>query len=308
MDHQFLYSFTKNIPDTLHNQTIIIGNFDGVHIGHQQLIDQAKCATPERNVVILTFRPHPKVIFHHDLEYFMISTPQQKYKRLKEEGVSAVVEIPFDREFAKLSGEKFISMLINMLQPKNIYVGEDFCFGNQRTGNAELLSNLSQAYGYKLHVIKKFHNTQNICYSSSAIREHIKQGHISAANQLLGYNWIIEGKVIHGDKRGRSIGFPTANIDISPYLLPKPGVYCVKVHINQQTYRAVTNIGYRPTFKTKKPLLEVHIFEFSEDIYGQFIQVEFLDFLRAEKKFNSLQDLTSQIQEDCIQAKDRLSI
>ena len=289
------------------NSIILIGNFDGLHAGHQKLFNIAKNYKKKYSLKIgvLTFEPMPKMYFNDNLKNFRISSQQQKINYLNKLKVDFVITKKFDKKFSKTKSITFIKEIIGKkLNPRFIFVSNNFRFGNKREGNVRELIKYEKQYNYKLikpqpSLVKKK------VISSSLIRKYLQNGKLKDANKLLKRNWSIIGKVQKGKQLGKKIGFPTANIDIKDYILAKPGVYVVKVQkLNSLNYiRGIANLGYRPTFNGKKVLLEIHLFNFSGNLYNKYLTVEFLKFIRSEKKFKNVDQLKKQIKIDLLIAK-----
>ena len=289
------------------NSIILIGNFDGLHKGHQKLFNIAKSYKKKNflSIGVLTFEPMPKMYFNKNIKNFRISNWQQKINNLSKLNVDFIITKKFDKTFSKTKSINFISEIIGKkLKPKFIFVSNNFKFGNKREGNVGELIRNETKYNYRIvkpqpSLIKKK------VISSSLIRKYLQNGKLKDANKLLKRNWSIVGKVQKGKQLGKKIGFPTANIDIKDYILSKPGVYSVKAKIQKSPnyIKGIANLGYRPTFKGKKILLEVHLFNFSGNLYNKYLTVEFLKFIRKEKKFKNVDHLKKQIKIDLLIAK-----
>jgi len=286
---------------------ILIGNFDGLHIGHQKLFKLAKKYKNKYRLKIgvLTFEPVPKMFFNKTLKNFRISNLNQKNIILKKLGADFVITKRFDKSFSKINYYQFIKkILFKKLNAKYIFVSSNFRFGNKREGNVNKLIQYEKFFEYKIvnpkPLIKK-----NRIISSTLIRKFLENGLINKVNNLLKRNWSIEGLVEKGRQQGKKIGFPTCNIDIKDYVIAKPGVYAVRVKFknDKEFIKGIANLGYRPTFGQKKILLEVHLFNFSRNVYNKYLSVEFLKFIRREKKFSSVDKLRKQIQFDLKVAK-----
>jgi len=287
---------------------LAIGNFDGIHLGHQEIIKKLVSEANKENKpsAILSFNPHPRQFFSRNLDRYQIIGEKKKHKLLKDLGINYLFSLKFDQSIANLLPSDFISQIIlQKLQVRKLFVGYDFRFGKDREGDTSILKNYSIIHGFDLLVIEPIKNILNTeIYSSSSIREAIKNGNIKKANTMLGYLWTMEGKVIHGDKKAREINFPTANLLPHEQIYPLKGVYAVNVRINERFYNGIANFGERPTVDGKKLLLEVHIFDFHQDIYGNHLTVEFLTFIRGEKKFDNFALLADQINKDIKIAKE----
>ena len=286
---------------------ILIGNFDGLHLGHQKLFKLAKKFKKKYSlrIGVLTFEPMPKMFFNNDLNNFRISNENQKINLLKNFDVDFVIIKKFDRKFSKIKSENFIKKILNSkLHAKFIFVSNNFRFGNKREGNVNQLIRNESIYNYQIIKPKPLYKNKKII-SSSLIRKFLQDGKLSKVNKFLGREWSISGKVMKGRQLGKKIGFPTANIDIKDYVLAKPGVYAVKVKKQNSTrlIKGIANLGYRPTFNQKKLLLEVHLFNFSENLYNKYLTVNFFRFIRKEKKFKNVNELKRQIKIDLIKAK-----
>ena len=289
------------------NSIILIGNFDGLHAGHQKLFNIAKNYKKKYSLKIgvLTFEPMPKMYFNDNLKNFRISSQQQKINYLNKLNVDFVITKKFDKKFSKTKSITFIKEIIGKkLNPSFIFVSNNFKFGNKREGNVRELIKNEKQYNYKI-VKPQPSLVKKKVISSSLIRKYLQNGKLKDANKLLKRNWSIIGKVQKGKQLGKKIGFPTANIDIKDYILAKPGVYVVKVQkLNSLNYiRGIANLGYRPTFNGKKVLLEIHLFNFSGNLYNKYLTVEFLKFIRSEKKFKNVDQLKKQIKIDLLIAK-----
>ena len=289
------------------NSIILIGNFDGVHLGHQKLFSLAKKYKKEYSlkVGVLTFEPMPKMFFNKNLDNFRISNLQQKIDNLKNLNVDFLIIKKFDRKFSKIKSITFIKEILGKkLKPKFIFVSNNFRFGNKREGNVRQLIKFERICGYKVVKPQPLLTNKKIA-SSSLVRKLLHRGKLEKANKILNRNWSIVGKVQKGRQFGKKIGFPTANIDIKNYILACPGVYAVKVKRSDENnyFKGIANLGYRPTFNGKKILLEVHLFNFSGNLYNKYLTVEFKKFIRKEKKFKNVEQLTRQIKTDLLIAK-----
>ena len=285
----------------------MIGNFDGLHLGHQKLFNLAQNFKKKYSLKIgvMTFEPMPKMFFNKNLNNFRISNQKQKINLLKKFDVDFVIVKKFDKKFSKTKSINFIKdILSNRLGAKFIFVSNNFRFGNKREGNVKQLIQYETLYNYKIIKPKPLSKNKKII-SSTLIRKYLENGKLDKANKFLNREWSIEGKVIKGRQLGKKIGFPTANIDIKSYILAKPGVYAVKVKKENTTkfIKGIANLGYRPTFNQKKILLEVHLFNFSENLYNKYLTVNFLKFIRKEKKFKNIGQLKKQIKIDLQKAK-----
>ena len=289
------------------NSIILIGNFDGLHAGHQKLFKQAQKFKKKLNLKlgVITFDPIPKMFFDKKIKNYRISNFDQKVSYFKKFDVDFLINKNFNKTFSKITCSKFIeNILYKSLNVKYIFVSNNFRFGYKREGNVSLLKSYQKKYKYKL-VNPKPLIIKNKVISSTLIRKLIQNGELISANKILKRNWSIEGTVEKGRMMGKKIGFPTCNIDIKNYILAKTGVYAVKTKVkkSRKFYKGIANLGFRPTFNQKKLLLEVNLFNFSGNLYNKKLSVEFLKFIRGEKKFNGVDDLRNQIKRDLLIAK-----
>ena len=297
------FNINKNHKESI----ILIGNFDGVHLGHQKLFKLAKSYKKKYNLKIgvINFDPMPKMFFNKSLKNFRLSNINQKLNLLNNLGVDFIVTKKFNKTFSKTKSTNFIkNILSNKLKAKFIFVSNNFRFGNKREGNVKLLIENEKRYNYQVVKPKPLLINKKIV-SSSLIRSYLEKGYLNKANRLLNRKWSISGMVQKGRQLGKKIGFPTCNIDIKDYVLAKPGVYAVRVlrKNNLKILKGIVNLGYRPTFNQKKILLEVHLFNFSGNLYNKHLSVDFLKFIREEKKFKNINKLRSQIKLDLKIAK-----
>ena len=288
-----------NINKNHKRSIILIGNFDGVHVGHQKLFKLAQSYKKKYDLKIgvINFDPMPKMFFNQSLKNFRLSSVDQKIDLLNSFDIDFIVTKKFDKIFSKTKSINFIkNNLSQKLNARFIFVSNNFRFGNRREGDVSLLIKNEKNYNYKVVKPKPLTISQKVV-SSSLIRCLLEEGFLDKANKLLNRKWSIEGIVQKGRQVGKKIGFPTCNIDIKDYVLAKPGVYAVKVlrKNNSKYLRGIANLGYRPTFNQKKILLEVHLFNFSGNLYNKYLSVEFLKFIRKEKKFKNISQLKKQI-------------
>ena len=284
---------------------IAIGNFDGVHLGHQKVLRQASLKAKKNKIKfgIVTFEPVPVMFFNKKIKNHRINSLKQKIDRFKKLKIDYLFIIKFNKKFSNLSYKQFIEKIIyKKFNSKYIFVSKNFRFGKNREGNIQKLKLDEKKFSYKTFVSSPF-KISNKVLSSSIIRSEIKKGNITKANKFLGRKWCVEGKVIKGQKRGRKIGFPTCNINLNNYVLPRLGVYAVKVMINKIIRKGIANVGYRPTFNQKTLLLEVNIFGLKSNLYNKNIKVSFLKFIRPEKKFKNVKQLIKQIKLDIKKSK-----
>jgi riboflavin kinase / FMN adenylyltransferase len=284
------------------NAVITIGTFDGVHKGHQQIIAAMQHVAAENGgeTVLITFSPHPRKIIQPGVSLELINTLEEKIHLLAGKGVDHLVVVPFTQAFSSLSADTYISsFLVEKFHPNTIIIGYDHHFGNNREGNFRLLEEKKKYFGYGLVEIPK-HVLNQISVSSTRIRTALKSGDIASANELLGYPFSFDGKVVHGDKLGRQLGYPTANLE---YTDPDKihlgeGVYATKVKCGDEINNGMLSIGTRPTFNDKTERVEVNIFDFDKDIYGNIIQVIPVAYLRPQEKYDSADDLVKQLEKD----------
>jgi len=282
---------------------VTVGTFDGVHLGHKKIINTLIESAAENNfpAILLTFNPHPQLVLKHEnYNIKLLNTLEEKIKLFKITGIKNLIIVPFNLEFAKTSGDKFIEeIIVGKLHASNIIIGYDHHFGSDRSGEINSLSQKGKVLDFKtIRVSEVIIN--NTTVSSTKIRKAIMEGDISSANLMLGYSFSVEGSVVEGEKIGKTIGFPTANIKIEDFykIIPKDGVYLVKVIYNGIEFSGMCNIGFRPTFNSSKKTIEINIFGFNKDIYSEKIQVEFISRLRDELKFNNIEELKNQINND----------
>jgi riboflavin kinase/FMN adenylyltransferase len=281
---------------------LTIGSFDGVHRGHQEVIHKltAEAHHNSASAVVLTFYPHPAEIVRDRDFPFYLTSPDEKAALLGDLGVDVVITHPFNREVMATPARDFMEKLLQHLQIRHLRVGYDFALGRNREGNAQMLAEIGKEYGYTLDQMPPFKLDDQVV-SSTRIRFLLGAGQVKEAARLLGRNFVVEGPVVVGDQRGRTIGFPTANLEIwKMRAIPAAGVYVCRATVNESTYNAVTNIGVRPTFETSPvpPRVEAHLLDFDEDIYGEIVKLEFISRLRGEKRFASVDELIQQIQSD----------
>ena len=297
-----------SIQNKYKNSVIAIGNFDGVHIGHQKVLSAAfkKAKQTNKKFGILTFEPLPVMFFNKKIRNYRLDSNKQKILRLKKQKLDFIIVQKFNKTFSKINYVNFISkILFKKIKCSYIYVSKNFKFGNKREGDIRKLKKFEKIYLFKTVItspIKKKSKT----VSSTIIRNLLKKGDIKKVNHLLKRKWEIEGKVIKGSQRGRKIGFPTCNIILNKYIIPKFGVYAVNVKINRTLKKGIANIGYRPTFNGKKLLLEVNIFNFKKNLYNKNINVIFKKFIRSERKFKNILQLRNQIKQDIKMAKSNV--
>ncbi|MBC8080054.1 MAG: bifunctional riboflavin kinase/FAD synthetase [Gorillibacterium sp.] len=303
------YPFDSSNLDLPSSQVLAIGDFDGVHLGHREVIERALERARQLNLPasIMTFHPHPREVLGAD-KYRQILTPlPDKLKQFSEMGIEYTYLVSFDKAFSTLSPEEFITGILLKLKIESVIVGFDFTFGFGGSGTADSLAIISSGQ-FAVEVVRPY------CFagskvSSTLIRENLQDGRLTEANALLGRGYSISGTVVEGEGRGRTIGYPTANVKLElPYVVPRNGVYAVRVTVRSQSFGGVMNIGVNPTFTGEGiRTLEVHLFDFTDSIYGESIRIDFVDLLREERKFNSVSQLIAQINSDADRARDKLS-
>lgn len=304
-----IYNDINNIAAHAKGAVIAIGNFDGVHRGHQALIQQAETIAKDqgKKFGVLTFEPHPRRLFQPDLPPARITSVGLKAQRLENEGIDFLYSLDFNWDFASQSADDFIQHILkDGLNAAHVVVGHDFCFGQLRKGSADTIRDA----GIDVTIVDPVNDGKGDIISSSRIREKIRKGLIDEANKLLGWDWKVQGTIFRGDRRGHELGYPTANILLGDTLHPAYGIYACLVQIEgeEEWLPAATNIGIRPMFEVKEGQIEAHILNFSDrDIYDRILRVKPVERLRGEAKFNSLDDLITQMEKDCQKAKEVLS-
>ena len=286
--------------------SLAVGNFDGVHKGHQKVFKYAK--KNKLKFGILTFSPLPVMFFNKKIKNYRLASEEEKFRLLKKFSADFVINIKFNKNFSKITAENFIKNIIyRKINPKRIFVSNNFRFGNNRKGNVNLLKRSEKKYDYKLFKITPDKHKQKII-SSTRIRKLLQKGNIDLANKLLSRTWFIDGDVIKGKKLGRKLGYRTCNIKIKNYVLPKAGIYAVRLLIGnkKKLYSGVAYIGSRPTFEGKEVFLEIYIFGIKKNLYKKKLRVYFVKFIRADKKFKNSSRLIKQMNKDVILAKKGL--
>jgi len=303
-----VYATWENIKAKYPRPAVGLGNFDGVHLGHQKLIRElvAHAKKIQGHSLIFTFHPHPAAVLHPGKAPPLLLNCRSKKNMIARLGVDVLLRVPFTLDFARTAPEDFITQILcQNLGARAVFVGYNYTFGYRGRGTPALLREYSEKCNYTLHVIPPVVvDEQGV--SSTLIRQLLKDGEVAEAARYLGYNPFVEGVVVAGDRRGSTLGFPTANLEPDgEMLLPANGVYSVQVPVNGATYLGVANVGVRPTFygRNSRPNIEVHLLDFQGDLYGQSIQVHFIRRLREERRFASPQDLVAQIKEDILKAR-----
>ena len=295
--------------DALKGAVVALGNFDGVHLGHRQVIAtaQARAATLGALAAVLTFEPHPRIFFKPEEPLFRLTDETNKLRLLAATRLTGAVVMTFDAGLASLSAQDFVDrILLDRLAIAGAVVGSNFHFGRQRTGSPDFLIAEGKRRGFAVDIVPVFtHGGRPV--SSGPIREALAGGNVGQAADLLGYPWFVAGRVIEGDKRGRELGFPTANLRLDPDCRLRYGIYAVRVGIGDQRYGGVASFGRRPMFATPTPLLEVFLFDFSGDLYGRSIDVAFISWIREEMQFAGVAALIAQMDKDSAQARAMLA-
>jgi len=299
-----------NIPKKYKRSSLAIGNFDGVHKGHQKVFKQAQTFAKKRKLKfgVLTFSPLPVMFFNKKIRNYRLTSEDEKFKLFKKCGVDFVINIKFNKTFSKISAENFIKNIIyKKINPKLIFVSNNFKFGNKRKGNINLLRKFSKKYNYRLLKISPLKYREKVI-SSTRIRKSLQVGNINLANKLLSRTWLVDGYVRKGRKIGRKLGYRTCNIRINNYVQPKIGIYAVKVMIENKIYiyNGVAYLGPRPTFKGKEIFLEINIFGIKKNLYKKRLTIYFLKFIRRDRKFRNSTGLIRQMNKDVISAKKGL--
>jgi len=307
-----IFKLDTETPFTKDSLCLTIGNFDGFHNGHQEILKTLKKISIDKKLLsaVMSFDPHPRSFFNKDVNNFNIYTKKDKLNFLKDFGIDIYINFAFDKKLSEYSSNEFIDkILVNKLNIKNLIVGSDFKFGKDREGNVDILNSFSKIYNYEINLVNAVNiKNKKEKYSSSLIRKDIEDGNFENVSKSLGRYWHMTGKIVEGQKKARKINFPTANMEPDNHILPKKGVYCVEVVYSGKKYFGISNFGVRPTVDGSKLLLETHIFNFDEEIYGKELTVRFLTFIRSEQKFGNFDLLTEQIKKDIETAKDYLKI
>ncbi len=300
-----------NLPE-FKNSVLTIGTFDGVHLGHQKLIERISelAQLSKGESIIITFHPHPRIVINpEDKSLRLLNTIEEKIKLLEKYGVDNLVIVPFSRDFSEQSAKDYVAnFLVNYFHPKHIVIGYDHKFGRNREGDYKLLEKMKTPFGYLMEEIPK-KTLDDLDVSSTKIRNALQQGEVKLANELLGHNYTITGTVVRGLQNGRKLGFPTANLRVNDEykLIPRTGIYAVKVYLEKTVHHGMLSIGYNPTFEGKEQTIEVNIFDFDKDIYGVPLTLEFIDFLRKEQKFRTVEKLITAMKHDEIRSRQILN-
>lgn len=297
----------RALPADARGAAVGLGNFDGVHLGHAAVIDAAR--VPGRPLACLTFEPHPREIFRPDDPPFRLTLPPEKNAALGALGVQHVFELPFDAAFSHLSAEAFVrQVLVDGLGVSRVACGPDFVFGHRRGGDVALLRRMGDALGFGVATADPVMAADGTPVSSTAVRQALAAGDLARVRALLGRDFAIAGEVVHGDKLGRTLGFPTANVPLGRLQPPRHGIYAVSAEIDGRRIPGVANVGIRPTVRETPPQLEVFFFDFEADLYGRRLAVQLHAFMRPEKRFSSIEAMTAQIAIDAQQARRLLDV
>lgn len=305
-----IFNSIENIPKDDNGYSVAIGNFDGMHLGHQSVIDIARKTRDKSSVGVVTFEPHPRQYFQKNHSIFRLMKSETRKRFLESFKVDALFELPFDYSLANLSPKDFVeTVLLEKLNVRNIVVGPDFRFGKNREGSVNLLKSYQEKKKLGLHIANPF-MIEGKVVSSSELRKKLAEGSIIEVTRMLSRYYEIDGIVEKGFQRGRKLGFPTINIGLKNTIVPKYGVYAVLIKIlsnnKQRTLKGAASIGSRPTYGDYEPNIEVFIFDFDENLYGAYVSISLVKFIRPELKFNSEVELISQMKEDCRIIKDYL--
>ncbi|HEV2558001.1 MAG TPA: bifunctional riboflavin kinase/FAD synthetase [Microvirga sp.] len=297
------------VPPALQGAVVAIGNFDGVHRGHRRLVEAARERALQlgRPAAVLTFEPHPRLFFQPDAPLFRLTPEPVKLALLRAQGLAGAFVRGFDAALAALSAEGFVTdLLVRRMGISGVVVGYDFHFGRGREGNPGRLEALSQEHGLSCTVVNVVAE-HGVTVSSTAIRAALEQGDVAAANGLLGYRWFVRAEVRHGHKRGRDLGYPTANLRLADDTRLRHGIYAVRARVGDRVHDGVASFGRRPTFDNGAPLLEAYLFDFAGDLYGQELDVEFVAWIRGEERFESIEALVARMDRDAEEARGLLA-
>lgn len=306
-----------DFPAEFKGAVIAIGNFDGVHLGHMGVIGEARRIAEASDIPwgVMTFEPHPRAFFQPDQPSFRITPLRAKSHAVVPLGADFMIALRFDKELAAMPAEDFVqSVLMDNLGIHHIVCGYDFSFGKGRTGDPEFLLHMGKELGFGMTAVGAISDESDTVYSSTRTREALKQGDLEQVANLLGRPYEIAGRVQHGDKRGRTIGFPTANIHMEEYMDPARGIYAVRAALDKPEsldppvwINGVANLGIRPMFETAESVLEVYLFDFDGELYDQHMRIQLLEYIRPEMKFDGLDELVTAIEADCIKAREILA-
>jgi len=304
-----IYRTIEDIPARFAHAVVTVGNFDGVHLGHRAIFKKISQAAAERGgvSVVVTFAPHPLKVLAPERDFRLITTYAQKEQLIAESGIDVLVIVPFSREFSSISAENFVrDILVGRIGMECFVIGFDYVFGRKREGNVDLLRRLGGELGFSVEVLEQVGNSET-GFSSSMVRELISAGDVSGIVPLLGRYFSVGGEVVHGFHRGKQLGFPTANIEVEEELLPKPGVYAVKVEGDGWVCDGACNIGNNPTFYGSSETVEVHLLDFDADLYGCTLRVYFVERIRDDREFPDIFLLQEAIRNDVSRCREILA-
>jgi len=307
----YSYNDLSNRVDAKQHRCIAIGNFDGVHLGHQAVLEKCVEISKQKELksTILTFEPHPRAFFNPSTPMQRLTLAHEKKQLLIDQAIDEVIILDFDAALSQLEAENFVlDVLFEKLNAREIFVGTDFHFGKGRKGDVSLLQRLAKPHNVIINAIDKLSNDQSIDISSSYIRNLLSTGCVKEANALLGRFWSFTSQVYHGDKRGRDLGYPTANLHLRKDMNLAFGIYAVRIQYDGNIYGGVASYGRRPVFDNGEPLFEVHIFDFKSEIYGKTLKIELIDWQRPELDFDSVESLITQMDRDSDQARKTLAL
>jgi riboflavin kinase/FMN adenylyltransferase len=299
-----------SLPDRLARPVVAIGNFDGLHRGHATVVERARALAARlvRPALILTFEPHPRAFFRPEEPFFRLTSPAIRARAARRLGLAGAVTLSFDAGLAGTPAEGFIAdILVGRLGVAGVVCGEDFHFGRGRTGSAGMLRAAGAAHGFAVETVAEVAEADGERISSSAVREALSEGDVVHANRLLGWRWCVDGVVRHGEKRGRELGFPTANMQLDPGCGLKHGIYAVRAEVDTTVIDGAASWGRRPVFDNGAPLIETFLFDFSGDLYGKAMTLEFVGFIRGEANFPSVEALVRRMHADVAEAKAKLA-
>ncbi len=310
-----IFRHYTDLPEDACGSVVAIGNFDGIHKGHQVVINEAGYIARAENKpwAVMTFEPHPNALFKPDLEPFRITTMRTKTNMIEQLGVDELLVQHFDLAFASLTAAQFVEeVLVKGLGASHVVAGYDFQFGQKRQGDCDTLLHMGRANGFGFTAVPKIADEHGVAYSSTRVRECLKAGDVRGAAHVLERPYEVEGRIEHGEARGRQLGFPTANLHLGDFLRPALGVYAIRAGVDDggaMTWvKGVCNVGKRPTFDMGEDIiLEAHLFDFDGDLYGKHLRVQLIERLRTEQKFDGLNALKTQIAMDCEKAREILS-
>lgn len=310
-----IFRHYTDLPEDARGCVVAVGNFDGLHKGHQVVINEAGTIARAQKApwAVMTFEPHPDLLFKPDMAPFRLTTMRTKSHMIESLGVDELLIQHFDKAFASLSAEDFVAeVIVKGLGAAHVVAGYDFRFGQKRMGDCDTLLHMGREKGFGFTAVPKVTDEDGIVYSSTRVRDHLRAGDVQGAEHVLGRPFELEGRVEHGDARGRDLGFPTANIHLGEFLRPATGVYAIRAGLDEGAETTwidgVANFGRRPTFHADDDVvLEAHLFDYSGDLYGKHLRVELVERLREEVKFSGLDELKAQIARDCEKAKEILA-